>query len=59
MKETQHSGIDEKPRMVETGTAKTNLSETSCGSVSDSRRPLVKVEGPRPYGWKDIQLTKS
>ena len=26
---------------------------------TDSRRPLVKVGGPCPYGWKDIWLTKS
>ena len=44
---------------AEPGTAKTNLEETSRGSVSDSRGPLLKVEGPRPYGCKDTWLTKS
>ena len=28
-------------------------------AVSDSRRPPVKVGGPRCYGWRDICLTKS
>ena len=28
------------------------------GSVSDSRRPLVRVGSPCQYGWKDIRLTK-
>ena len=35
---------------------KTNLAESSHDSVSDSRRPPVKVGGPHPYGWKDIWL---
>ena len=49
-KKTQCNGSDEKPSMLETGTAKTNLAESSHGSVSDSRRPPVKVVGPRSYG---------
>nr|CAI9712219.1 unnamed protein product [Rangifer tarandus platyrhynchus] len=43
VKKTQHSGSDKKPSMLETGTAKTNSSEGSHGSVSDSRRPPVGV----------------
>ena len=39
--------------MLETERAKTNSAESSCGSVSDSRRPLVKVADPRSYGWSD------
>ena len=31
-----------------------NSAESSCGSASDSRRPLVKVGGPRSYGWRDM-----
>jgi len=27
---------------------------SSCGSVSDSRRPPVKVGGPRSYGLRDL-----
>ena len=44
MKKTQHRGSDKKPSMLETRTAKTNAAESSHGSVSDSRRPLVKLE---------------
>ena len=40
--------------MLETGTAKTNSEESSYGSVSDSRRPPVKIGGPHSYGWKDM-----
>jgi len=58
-KEIQCSGNDKKPSMLETGTAKTNSAESSYGSISDSRRPPVKVGGPHSYGWKDIWLTKS
>ena len=59
VKKTQHSGSDKKPSMLETGTAKTNPSESSHGSVSDSRRPPVGVGRPCPYGKKDIWLIKS
>ena len=31
-----------------------NSAESSRGSASDSRRPPVKVGGPRSYGWKDL-----
>ncbi|CAN0549585.1 unnamed protein product [Rangifer tarandus platyrhynchus] len=41
-KETQQSRSDKKPCVLETGTTKTNLAESSCSSVSDSRRSLVK-----------------
>ena len=58
-KETQCSGSDKKPNVLETGTTRTNSAESSRGSVSDSRRPPVKVGGPHPYVWKDIWLTKS
>ena len=58
MKKTQHSGSDKKPSMLETVTAKINSAESSRGSVSDSRRPLVRVGSPCHYSWKDIQLTK-
>ena len=44
------------PVVWETGTAKTNLAESSCTSVSDSWRPPVNVGGPHPYGWKDTWL---
>ena len=59
MKETQRGGSAKKPSVVETGTAKINLAESSHSSVSDSRRPPGKVGGPHSYGWKDIWLTKS
>ena len=52
-KETQHSGSQKKPTVLETGIAKTNSAGSSHGSISDSRRPPVKVGGPHPYGWKD------
>ena len=55
----KHSGSDKKPRVLETGTTKTNSAESSHCSVSDSRRPPVRVGGPCPCGWKDIRLTKS
>ena len=58
-REIQCSGSDKKPSMLETGTAKTNSAESSCGSISDSRRPPIKVGSPHPYGRKDILLTKS
>ena len=54
----QCSGSDEKPSVLESRTAKTNLAESSRGSVSDSRS-LVKVGGAHSYGWKNIWLTKS
>ena len=53
-KETQSSRSQEKPSMLETKTAKMN----SCNSVSDFRRPPVKVRSPHPCGWKDIWLKK-
>ena len=59
MKKNQHRGNDKKPSILETGKMKTNSAESSHGSVSDSRRPLVKLGGPCPYGWRDIRLTKS
>ena len=59
MKKTQHRGSDKKPRVLESGTAKTNSAESSHSSVSDARRPLVKVGDPCSYGWNDIWLTKS
>ena len=31
-----------------------NLAESSGGPVSDSRRPPVKVRGPRFYDWRDL-----
>jgi len=58
MKKMLQRESDKKSSVLETGTAKTNLAESSCGSVSDSRRPPVKVGGPCSYGWKDIWLTK-
>ena len=53
-KKIQFSESDKKPSMPETRTAITNLASSSHGSVSDSSRPPVKVEGPCSYGWKDI-----
>ena len=57
MKETQAQW--KRQEAQETGTMKTNSAESSHCSVSDSRRLLVKVGGPCPYGWKDIWLTIS
>ena len=57
-KKSQHSGRDQKPSMLETRTAKTNSAESSCGSVSDCRRPPVQVGIPHSYGWKDIMANK-
>ena len=51
VKKTQRRG---RPIVLETGTVKNELSRNSRGSVSDSRRPLVKVGGPRSYGWRDM-----
>ena len=58
-KKIQCSGGDKKPSVMETRTTKANLAENSSSSVSDSRRPPVKLGGPHPYGCKDIWLTKS
>ena len=58
-KKTQCSGSDRKPSVLETGTAKTILVESLCGSGSDTRRRPAKVGGPLSYHWKDIWLTKS
>ena len=61
------SGMQRKPRAGEVtrspawwkpGQWKMNSAESSRSSVSDSRRPQVKVGGPCSYGWKDICLTK-
>ena len=57
LKKTQHSGSDKKTSGLETGTTKANSAERSHSS--GSRRPPIKVGGPRSYGWKDIWLTKS
>ena len=54
VKKTQCRGSDKEPRLLETGTAKTNSAESSSGPVSDSRRPPVKVRDPRSYGWRDL-----
>ena len=43
-------GSDEKPSVLETGTAKTNETESFHGSVSESRKLPFKVGGPRPDG---------
>ena len=59
MKKTQCNASDKKPSMLEARTTKTNVAESSRGSISDSGRPLVKVGGPHPYGWEDIWLAKS
>ena len=59
VKKTQQGGSDKKPTGLETGTTNTNLAETLLDSVSDPRGPPVGVGSPRPYGWKDIWLTKS
>ena len=40
---TQRSLSYEKPKVLESRTAKTNLAESSRSSVSDCRRPLVKA----------------
>ena len=56
VKKTQHNGSDKKPCVLETRIVKANSAESSRGSVSDSRRPLVGVGSPHPYGWKDIWL---
>ena len=36
------------------GSEKQNSAESPRGSASDSRRPPVKVGGPRSYGWRDM-----
>ena len=64
MVETEHEGNLAQWKWQEAQRAgnrdnKTNLAESSHDSVSDSRRPPVKVGGPHPYGWKDVWLTKS
>ena len=52
MKETRCSGSDKKLGVMESGTAKTNLAESSHSSVSDSREPLAKVAGPAPVAGR-------
>ena len=44
----------EGPSCWKRGQWKMNSAESSRGSVSDSRRPPVKVGGPRSYGWRDM-----
>ena len=44
----------EGPLCCKPGQQKANSAESSCGSVSDSRTPLVKVGGPSSYGWRDM-----
>ena len=44
----------EGPSCGKLGQWKTNSAESSQSSVSDSRRPPVKVGGPRSYGWRDM-----
>ena len=36
------------------GQQKTNSAGSSRSPVSDSRRPPVKVRGPRSHGWRDL-----
>ena len=57
VKEAQHSGSDKKSSVLETRTVKTNLAESSRGSVSDSRRPQANV-GPRLWleGHMDCKI---
>ena len=50
-KETQYSGND-KPSMLENGITKTNSAKSSHSSISDSERPLAKVEGPCPVAGR-------
>ena len=59
VRKTQWSRSDKKPSLLETGTAKTNSAKISCGSLSDSRRPLVKIRGHHSYGWKAISSVQS
>ena len=59
MRKTQCSRSDKKPSLLETGTAKTNSAEISCGSLSDTRRPLLKLRGHHSYGWKAISSVQS
>ena len=46
-------GVLEEARRAATGEAKINSAESSCGSVSDSRRPLDGVGSPPSSDWKD------
>ena len=48
-KKTQCRGSDKKPSRLENRTAK-NKQQKLTRLISDSRRPLVKVGGPRSYG---------
>ena len=57
------SGMQRKPSAGEVtrsppswrlGRWKSNSAESSRSSVSDSRRPPVKVGGPCSYGWRDM-----
>ena len=57
VKKTQYREVTRGPSCWKLGQGKTNSAESSLDSVSDSRRPPVKVKGPRPSGWKDIWLT--
>ena len=46
--------VTRSPLCWKLGQRKTNSAESSRGSASDSRRPLVKVGDPRSYGWRDM-----
>ena len=51
-KETQYSGSDKKPSILENGTTKTNSAKSSHSSVSDSRRPPAQLGGPCPMAGR-------
>ena len=49
--ETQLRG---RPILLETGTAKNELSRKLTWPSLRFQRPLVKVRGPRSYSWRDL-----
>ena len=51
--------VTRSPTCCKWGQWKMNSAESACSSVSDSRRPLIKVGDPHSHGWKDMCLTKS
>ena len=59
MKETQRSGSNKKPSVLETRATKKELSRNLPQLSLRFQETSIKAGGPRPYGWKDIRLTKS
>ena len=51
--------VTRSPACWKPGQPKTNSAKSSNGSVTNSRRPPIKVGSPRSYGQKVVCLTKS